>query len=375
MIHFLSKARAKDISGIALLRLDFNTRDEWRMKASLPTLRFLLRTSRKIVILSHRGRPTNVRISRGIPSRPPSGFSLRDDSRALGRFLKRRVVFVPHFRFKDIKTAIKNAPKGSIFVLENLRFLAGETNSSRMLARRLASLGDFYVNDAFAVSHRTDASVYGIPQFIPSYAGLELEAEIRNLSPIMSHSKKPLVMIFGGAKAGDKLPVIRYFRRKADWFLLSGAVSNTVLRAKGLGVGKSVVDESPDPVIHEISEYPNIVLPVDYRIKNEMILDIGEKTVRRFGEKIKKARTIIWNGPMGRIEDREFRRGTLGIAKCIAGNRKAFSVAGGGETVMFLKKHGLDKKFSFISTGGGAMLEFLAGRKLPGIEALKTQRN
>lgn len=374
MLKYLSKVKNnKKLQGVVLLRLDFNTEDEWRLEASLSTIKFLRKRSRAILILSHRGRPDPARIIKGEIIEYDKKLSLRKDARRMSRLLKTKVFFINHFRFKEIKKLLTNYSNGQVAVLENIRFLPGERENSLALARKLSALGDFYVNDAFAVSHRANASVSLIPRFIESYAGLELEEEIKHLSGIMKHPRKPLVMIFGGGKAHSKLPAIQYFRKKADSFLVGGALANTLLKSLGIGVGNSLVDENPGKEASEIALYPNLILPVDHIIYHERILDIGPKTRKLFAKKIKEAKTVVWNGPLGFIEEKSFIKGSLEIARAIAKNKKAFSVVGGGETVMFLKKYGLDKKIKFISTGGGAMMEFLAGRKLPGIEALKSR--
>lgn len=368
MIEYLSRAKANALAGTALLRLDFNTKDDWRMRAVLPTLRLLLKTSAKIVIVSHRGRPKS-----GVRSQESRKLSLKKDSVRLSLLLKRKVIFIQHFNFPKIRVAVQNAPKSSIFLLENLRFLPGEEKNDPKLAKTLASLADFYVNDAFAVSHRANASVAAITKFLPSYAGLELENEITFLSRIMSAPRHPLVIILGGAKASDKLGVISYFKNKADAFLLGGGPANTILAMRGMDVKKSLKDEDPKDTaaVKKIARYPSVILPEDFAWHNDMILDLGPKTLRAFGKKIADAKTILWSGPMGMIDRKPYDRGSAALAREIAKNKTAFSVAGGGETVMFLKKIRMDKRFSFISTGGGAMMDFLAGEKLPGIEALK----
>lgn len=348
------------------MRLDFNTQDEWRMRAVLPTIKFLLRARAKIVILSHRGRP------KGFDKK----LSLRKDSVALSKMLGKKVVFIPNFRFPEIKKKIDNSKPGTIFLLENIRFLAGETTPAPELAKQIAKLADYFVNDAFAVSHRENDSVAKIERFLPSYAGLELEKEIKILSGVMKKPKRPLVIVIGGAKAHDKLGIIKFFRKKADAFLLGGAAANTLLYLRGVDMGKSLIDKTKSdfPEFKRILQYKNLFLPLDQRTEKNAALDIGPKTIRIYAEKLKSARTIIWAGPMGYIEKKKFARGSLAIAKIIAANRQALSITGGGETVMFLKKHKLDRKFSFLSTGGGAMLQFLAGEKLPGIIALQTRR-
>jgi phosphoglycerate kinase len=370
MIKCLSGADKKRLAGTALLRLDFNTEDDWRMRAVLPSIKFLLQTSERVVIVSHRGRPAGF----------DKKLSLKSDASKLSRLLGgKKVVFINNFRFAEIKKQIAAAPRGSIFLLENLRFLPGEEKNDPKLAKQLASLADFYVNDAFAVSHRANASVAAITDFLPSYAGIELENEIRSLSKAMVSPQHPVVLVLGGAKASDKLGVIAYFKNKAEWFLLGGGSANTLLWLNGTDVKKSMKDSDPKELLllKKIAAYQGVVLPTDVvwgaagGVAQSAILDLGPKTVREFNKKIATARTIIWSGPLGLIEKKQYATASIAVARAIGRNRRAFSVSGGGETVMFLKKYALDKKFSFISTGGGAMLDFLAGKKLPGIEALK----
>jgi 3-phosphoglycerate kinase len=206
---------------------------------------------------------------------------------------------------------------------------------------------------------------------------LELEKEITLLSEVLRHPKKPLVLVIGGAKAHDKLGVIRQFKRKATAILVGGRSANTLLYLKGVDIGASPVEKDKNDLktLKQTIKYPNLFLPVDWKAEKGNILDIGPLTAKTFVRKIAAARTIVWSGPMGFMEKKKFAAGNLAVAKAIAGNRRAFSLTGGGETVAFLKKHKLDRKFSFISTGGGAFLEFLAGKKLPAIEALKSARS
>ncbi len=363
MIKFLSEASKKNLSGTALLRLDFNTEDNWRVQTTLPTIRFLLRHSSKIVIIGHRGRPNGY----------DKKLSLRNGCLRLQKLLGRKIQFVPGLNFVAIKKVVDRSPRGSIFLLENLRFWQGERTNDVKFAKKLASLADYYVNDAFAVSHRANASVAAITKYLPSYAGFGLEREIRFLKQVMRHPRHPLVFVIGGAKVSDKLGVMKYFKDKADWFLLGGAAANTIFALKGIDMKKSLRERDKKHLneLREILKYKNVVLPVDLRWRGDAAFDVGPKTVRIFADKVRHARTIIWNGPVGYVEKRGFDTGTLAIMRAIVNNRTAFKLTGGGETVMFLRKHLLDKKFSFISTGGGAMLEFLADKKLPGIEALK----
>lgn len=362
-MRYLRNASPKLLKGKALVRLDFNTEDEWRMETTLPTLRLLGKAAERIVIMSHRGRP----------KRYDAKLSLRRDAKALSKFLKKPVRFVSSLRFADMHKAIARAPRRSFLLLENLRFMKGEEANDHKFARELASLADYYVNDAFAVSHRDDASVDAITRFLPSYAGLELEKEVKVLGGVRDTPKKPFVVILGGGKAHDKLGVMRSLRSSADYFIIGGAAANTLLFLNGIKIGSSLIDKDPKDFkkLKEVLKWDHVTLPLDWKVEKGKILDIGEWTLRDFMSKIRVARTIIWSGPMGVIERGEFAHGTEKIAQAIIENKTAFSVAGGGETVMFLKKHKLDKKFGFISTGGTAMLDFFAGETLPGIAALE----
>ncbi|MBI4087475.1 MAG: phosphoglycerate kinase [Candidatus Liptonbacteria bacterium] len=374
MIRYLSKTSPRALKGVALLRLDFNTEDNWRMRAATPTIKFLLRYASKILIVSHKGRPLHTLIrANGRIVGAEKKLGLLEDAKTLERLLRKKVNFIPRFNFKRIDDVISRAREKSIFVLENIRFLKSESTKKPELAKQLAQLVDYYVNDAFAVSHRSSDSVAKIEKFLPSYAGLELEAELKSLTHILAKPKQPLVLILGGSKASDKLGIIKNLKGKVDLFILGGAPANTIFFLKGMDVKKSLRDRDRKDLknLKAILNYPNLCLPADFKWKDGAILDIGEKTIKVFEEKIKNARTIFWNGPMGLMEKKPYDKGTLALARAIVKNRKAFTIAGGGETVMFLKKHKLDTKFSFISTGGGAMLDFLAGKKLPGIEALK----
>lgn len=377
MIRYLRDAERQKLRGTVLLRLDFNTEDDWRMRACIPTVQFLSKTGARIVIVSHRGRPVPwLNGHRAHLSRVEKPLSLRRNAVALGKLLNRKVNFIDHFDFPRVRQAIDMSPRGSIFLLENLRFAPGEEKNDPKFARQLASLADFYVNDAFAVSHRANASVVAITKFLPSYAGLELEHEIISLTRAMKNPLRPLVFIAGGAKVSDKLGVLKYFKNRADWFLLGGGPANTVLSLRGIDVKKSVHDTDAKDIkeVAAFSRSKKVMIPEDFRWHGDFIWDIGPKTVAAFGEKIAAAKTIVWSGPLGLIEKPSFASGSIAAARAVARatarRRGAFSLAGGGETVMFLKKYKLDKKFSFISTGGGAMLDFLAGKKLPGIVAL-----
>jgi phosphoglycerate kinase len=370
-MNFLKKAPARSLNGVALLRLDFNTEDEWRLEATLPTIKFLEKKAKAIVIVSHRGRPEDLALKNGQPLKVPQEFSLRRDAKFLEKALKKKVHFISHYRFADIKEEVFGSPRGSIFVLENLRFLEGEEFNDLKLGKDLASLADYFVNDAFAVSHRKASSVVAVTKYLPSYVGFELESELKHLGHLVEKPKHPLVLIFGGGKSHDKIPVMDSFSKQADYFIVGGGVANTFLKVEGFDIGESKADENPSPKVKKFLKDKRLVLPLDYVQSGKKILDVGPLSVTHAAAIISRAKTIIWNGPFGFIENSRYTKGSLGIAKAIAKNKKAFSIAGGGETVMFLKDKKLDTKFSFISTGGGAMLEFLAGKKLPGIEALR----
>lgn len=345
-----------------LLRVDWNMEspaEAYRLTASLPTIRAILRKGYRIVILSHRDRPRGVELR----------YSLRRFAPLLSRKLEVRVAFVPHLPPAAIAAAVASANR-RIILLENLRFHAGEQGSSPAFARALAALGDVYVNDAFSVSHRRDASVFLLPRLLPSYAGLELNREIETLSRALARSKRPLVLVVGGAKVPEKLHIIERFRREARAILAGGVAANTLLLARGADVGVSVVDRAELPRARRIVRLKNLSLPSDFMVDKGKIRDIGPLTTAQFIAALRGARTIIWNGPMGLFEDARFAAGSEAIARAIAYS-KAFTITGGGETVELITRLRLRSRFGFVSTGGGAMLEFLIKGTLPGIEVLR----
>lgn len=359
----LNKLSKKELSDkICLLRLDLNLkslRDSFRLDAVLPTLKFLLKNHAKILILSHRGRP--IATANGKWLMANRQFSLQPIGKILSKKLGRKIIFLGNFDpthnkvMRGIKKQLEKAKPGTIFLLENLRFLKGEKENSASLAKKLAALGNLYVNDAFAVSHRADASVASITKFIKSYAGLLLEKEIKYLSYAMKNPKKPFVVIIGGAKISDKIGVIKNLWRPANCFLVGSSALNADLRGLNTDLrGK-------------------IMMPFDSIKIGNKNFDIGPKTAAEYQKIIGAAKTIVWNGPLGMIEDKRYANGTVAIAKAIA-KSKVFSIAGGGETTNFILKLKLQKKIKFLSTGGGAMLDFLAGKKLLGIAALEMAR-
>jgi len=387
-MKYLSSLSKKSLANqTCLLRVDFNientdlhgyehglTRIPLRVERVLPTIKFLIDRGARVVILSHRGRP-KTQIS--ADSQRKSAFTLKPFAKILSKLLKRPVQFIDlNLRKSDflkLRNKIENFPPGSIFLLENLRFLPEEEKNDKKFAQRLALLGDFYVNDAFSVSHRAHASVVAITQFLPSYVGLALENELKKLNQVMKSPKKPLIIIIGGAKISDKIGVIKNFLKKANCILTGGGVANTFFAAQKLPVGQSLYEETMIPLARQLLKSKKIILPIDSVVSKGAILDIGPKTIKKYTNMIKSAATIVWNGPMGYIENKKFRKGTGEIAKAIIKSR-AFAVIGGGETTSIMSKVKGQKSKVFISTGGGAMLEYLAGKKLPGIEALKYRR-
>jgi phosphoglycerate kinase len=387
-MRYLSQLKSKNLSKeTCLLRVDFNIqspKDIFRLEAALPTIKFLIKKRAKIVLLSHRGRPKGY----------DRTLSLKPIAKIFSRLLKKPIKFIDFnigtpdlpkltsiLKRSDVlklKNQISTASVGSIFLLENLRFLPAEEKNSTKLAKQLASLGTIYINDAFAVSHRKNASVVAIAKFLPSYAGLLLEKELKNLDKAIKKPRQPLVLIMGGAKISDKINLIKKFLTKAKYILIGGGLANTMLKARGIDIGDSLFEPRMITSAKRLLKYKKIILPNDLLVHRNKILDIGHLTIERFSEIINKAKTIIWNGPMGYFEDKRFTKGSIAIVNAIIKN-KAFAVVGGGETTALFTsaisnyQFLISKKRLFVSTGGGAMLEYLAGKKLPGIKVLKNQ--
>lgn len=380
-IPYLSSCASKDFSkDIVLVRIDLNIAAgdmhlrkggvPLRVTAVIPTIQFLLDRGAKVVLLSHRGRPTSPVHDARAPE-----FSLRPFAPILSRLLRRPVEMrtIKSLRAHALSHA---AGKGAVVLAENLRLHKEEEKNDARFAKRLASIGTQYVNDAFGVSHRKDASVAAITRFLPSYAGLLLEKEMRMLSAVMGCPKHPFVFVVGGAKTSDKIGLIHNFMRKADYFLLGGGIANTCFAAQGLPVGDSMYEPHMISAAQSLLLAPTMRLPLDTRVRDRKILDIGERTSTLYGTILGRAKTIVWNGPMGCIEEVRYRRGSIAIARAIL-RAKAFSVVGGGETTALFElaaRTGSLPNRIFLSTGGGAMLEYLAGKRLPGIEALRHPR-
>jgi len=421
--------------------------DDTRLKALLPTIKFLLNKKvKKIILIGHLGRP-NGRVVNNLSLEPIKNY--------LEKLLKLKINFFCHPEFisglnnilkqvqddkrqvqddkrqvqddkrqvQDDKRQVQDDRKTSnvipssfrdqddnkIVMLENIRFFKEEKKNNKKFAKKLASLADIYINECFSTSHRKHASIDAIQDFLPSYAGLNLEQEIKNLFSAINKPKKPLVLIIGGAKIETKLPIINNLINKADYILVGGAVANNFFKAKGFEIGKSFVDKEYIKEAKGILNFQDtrnnfqinskiqnskkssllitdytLFLPIDVitqdgKIKSlneikstDKILDIGPKTIILFSGIIKSARTIVWNGPMGYFEDKNFKNGTDKIAENIFKNKKAKIIIGGGETGQVIKKlnKNNNKKNIFISTGGGAMLKFMAGEKLPGLKKI-----
>lgn len=331
-----------------------------RLQAAVQTIKSLTKKNNKIVLLSHRGRPKKFE----------KNLSLKPFQAILSKKLNKKVIFLPKFNFQAIRQEISSAPLGSIFLLENLRFLPGEIRNSEKLARELSSLGNIYVNDDFATSHRENASTVGVSKLLPSRLGPTFKKEIKNLNKVLKKPKKPVVLIIGGLKMTDKIGVIKNLLPKVESVLLGGGPANTFLKARGFPIGKSIFEKELVRTAKALSRNSKVILPMDFKIDQSRILDIGSNTLENYERIINNAKTIVWGGPVGLFEKPGFEEGTYGIARAVAESR-GFSVVGGGETTEVIVKLGLEKKISFISTGGGAMLEYLAGKKLPALKYLR----
>lgn len=384
------------------LRSDLNVtvkngkiKEDFKIVSCLPTIRFLLRYKCKIIISSHLGNPKISKKSKA----KTQNFSTKIIGQKLSKLLGKRVKFIDDCIGAKVEKEVKKLKEGEILMLENLRFYKEEEKNNKHFAKNLAKLAEIYVNDAFAVSHREHASVSAIKEFLPSYAGLLLEKEVLSLAKILK-PKKPLIAVMGGTKISTKLPLIKNFSKKAKKILVGGALANTFLAGLGYKIGRSVIDKKEiklakkimsgktaakiflpvDAMVSDISEIPKnnkkcgqlIIKSVRDVKNNEYIFDIGLQTIKAFSKYIKTANTIIWNGPMGKFEDERFKFGTLTIARIIAARSsgKAFAVIGGGETIEALKMTRMEQYIDWVSSGGGAMLAFLGGEKMPGLKGI-----
>jgi len=376
-----------------LLRLDLNVplsdgkiTDTTRIDKILPTINFLLKKNAKVIILSHVGRPKGKVVNE---------LSLKPICESLKNKLNQNIRLISK-NIKDVKsTDLFDAHDEKIVILENLRFYEEEEKNDNVFARHLASLADIYINDAFSCSHRTHASIFEITKFIPSYAGLQLNLEIDALTKITSEIRRPITCIIGGSKISSKINIIKNLISKFDNIIIVGGMANNILKYKGYEIGKSIQESNCDQIIEEIfflskKKGCKIIYPEDVTVgkdlngspkmkelsdvsKDELILDIGPKTIKIITQIIEESNTILWNGPAGYFENPSFSIGSLEIAKKIVEKNKnntIYSVAGGGDTVALLNSIGMTSNFNFVSTAGGAFLEYLEGKELPGIKAL-----
>jgi len=372
-----------------LLRADFNVpfngkgfiEDNFRIRKSLPTIEYLASREAKVILISHRGRPNGK----------DEKYSLKPIRKELENLLKKKVGFLDDCLGKDIKNRIEKMVPGEIILLENLRFYPGEESNNQEFAKELSRLADFYVNDAFSVSHRDHASITSLPKYLPSAAGLLLAKEISFLEKVKENPKRPLVAVVGGAKVSSKIRFIGYFLKEADQLLIGGKVANIIL---GEESDKKIENQISGKIKKEIAKIDarlkNVYLPVDFlkvsdkgknrveeigldsfKQNGDVIFDIGPKTIKIFSGIIEKAKTIIWAGPLGFFENSLFQEGTKLIGRAITNNKKAFKLAGGGDTVSAISKFNLENGFSYISTGGSALLAFFSEKELPGLKALE----
>ena len=376
-----------------LLRVDLNVpmknraiTETSRIEKIIPTIKLLIEKQAKIIVLSHIGRPKGKIVEE---------MSLEPISKKLAFLLNKEVLFNKNIINENTLSEVNKIPNGSIMMLENIRFNEGEESNDSKFSKKLSNLGDIYVNDAFSCSHRAHASIEGITKYIPSYFGLQITEEINVLKKITSEIKKPVTLIIGGSKISTKIKIINNLIKKFNNVIIVGGMANTMLKHTGSKVGKSICENDCEALIKEILENSNIynckfTCPVDVVVSknlkdvgkdkdikeiddDEMILDIGPKTISSIKKIINDSNTVLWNGPAGYFENSNFQNGTKQILEIISQktkNDKIFSVAGGGETVAAINKFKKLDSFTFVSTAGGAFLEHLEGKTLPGIKAL-----
>ncbi len=384
-----------DVSGKrVIVRVDFNVpiengeiQDDTRIRAALPTLQRLLDGGASLILISHLGRPKG---------KVNPDFTLYPVAQRLSALLDRPVILANDVIGEDAREKVDQLAPGDVLLLENVRFEAGEEKNDDELARKLAAFGDLYVNDAFGAAHRAHASTAGIAGHLPSYAGDLMVGEVKALGALTNNPARPFVAILGGAKVSDKIKVIENLLTIVDAVLLGGGMANTFLLAEGKALGDSLVeadfvDTANDVIARAEEKGVALLVPIDVVAAQGMdgqaatidadaipdgwaAFDIGPRSIEQYSAVISGARTVFWNGPMGVFERPAFANGTLAIAKAVA-NSGAFTVIGGGDSVSAIEQSGLAGKISHISTGGGASLEFIEGRELPGIAALQEGGN
>lgn len=377
----------------ALVRADFNVpldenrdiTDDTRIRAALPTLRLLLDRGARPVVLSHLGRPKG---------KPEEKYSLRPVAERLGDLIKKKVKFVDSTITQEAIDATNSLGDDEILLLENTRFLPGEEKNDAELSAALAKLGDLFVNDAFGAAHRAHASTEGITKFLrPAVSGLLMERELDYLGRAIGNAERPFIAILGGSKISGKIDVIEQLLPKVDGMLIGGAMACTFYRAMGVETGKSLVEEEKVDLAKKLIDKwgPRLTLPHDAMVApsieegnkahdvtrnaipaNEAMLDIGPRTAESYARAVASAKTVLWNGPMGVFEKPPFDKGTRAIADAMsrATDKGAVTIVGGGDSAAAVAQAGLEKRMSHVSTGGGASLEFLEGKTLPGVEAL-----
>ena len=376
-----------------LLRLDLNVplksgfiTDETRIDKIVPVIKFLIEKKSKIIIISHVGRPKG---------KVNKNLSLKPICKNLEKKLEKKIQLLDHNIFKLKKEDLFKSPQDQIVFLENIRFYKEEEINDKSFANHLASLADLYVNDAFSCSHRSHASVSKITEFLPSYAGLQLETEINALKKVTTEIKKPIACIIGGSKILTKIGIIKNLIPKFNNIIIVGGMANNIIKYKGHNIGKSIEEINCETIIKEIFETSKnhsceITFPEDVLVgknlndnstikelndieNDDLILDIGPKTVQKVKDIIKISKTVLWNGPAGYFENPNFAGGSYEIVKAIVKKNKQnsiYSVIGGGDTIALINQLNVIQNFNFVSTAGGAFLEYLEGRELPGIKAL-----